>query len=837
MIMKHLSSYLTLLFLVLTGTTLQSCKDDEKETPPAPTAEITLTTGTIGTNSVDLLLGNTNMTEYAYQVSTNLTTAAPSAAILFGTGTSGKLKEGENTITITGLEGNTEYMIHLATKSEAGFGEKVFSQKIKTAQYTELVTLTARLFNGVSFHIEVPEGKHIGYSLMNRDNYLTFKQNFGYLDADFLMNSIEPLDKSATITYTEITDPETGEALTAFVPGEAIVLIVGEMQKGPDPWDPEKEKWMPCFDFDKFLGYGDGDDPLQETTPITEEECWTGVHSILYTNSKAPEIVDAEIKLELVKKTTRTVEYSITPDESILGFCYSYVDMATWDQLGELLDEDGRICWVTQNSQYGSEPTLVTCTNLQAGITYKLVVIGKINEDGTKHTIKTADFTVGEASKPAPEIQVKGIQAPAGETESPYIVWFNVKSLNKDVVSAKYLANSVGEWVKQLNSGSTYLAMMDQYGNAFDENAIAAMNSEAGFNISFPSWEDSETRLVVCGYNEEEVSNSPDKDKRGWADMRTIEEPAATPVTSALFDELTGEWTATATLFVSTYDPSTGGYVESINPTPKVAKVTISKALDYPTACPDEVYPMYPDQDKEYVDNLYADFLKSAEKYNRKCKQQNRLICEGLDITNYYSKYMSPYGLFINETYNAYDNDELFYAFGPKWYLQIDEGDQVSVPTDLNRIAPVSAWYYETLYFSGISTDGYDPTLKNFKVTVSDDKQTLTIEPAVVDGMNFYPSLISITNGYASAQAKCASLVLTKGWTAASAKASAKQTDKYTPQEIQGTTSFNRAKTYHRTRLGKVKVITYQKATVEPISIKEVRKTGLEKNSLKRPVR
>lgn len=831
MIMKHLTSYLTLLFLVLTGATLQSCKDDDKETPPAPAPEITLETGTIGTNSVDLKLGNTSMTEYAYQISTNLTTAAPSAAILFGTGTTGKLKEGENTITITGLEGNTEYLIHLATKSEAGFGEKVFSQKIKTAQYTELLTITARLFNGISFHVEVPEGKRIGYSLLNRDNYLGFKEQFGYLDADFLMgNGNEPLDKSATITFTEFIDPDTQEPVTAFVPGEAIVVIIGEMQKGPDPWDPEKEIWLPCFDFEKYHNYGGGDPgPLQETSPVTEEECWTGVHTTVYANAKAPEIVDAEIKLELVKRTTRTVEYTVTPDESILGFCYNYIDMATWDMLGEMLDEDGRICWLTANSQYASEPTQVACTNLQAGVTYKLVVIGKVNEDGTKHTIKTLDFTAGEATKAAPEIEVKGIKAPEGETESPYIVWYNVKALTKDVVSAKYLANSIGEWVKSLNSGTTYVAMMDQYGNAFDESAITAINSEAGFNISFPSWEDSETRLVVCGYNDEEVGNSPDKDNRGWADMRTIEEPAATPVSSTLFDELTGDWTATATL----YDFTTG----NVNPTPKVAKVTISKALEYPTTCPDEVYPIYPDQDKEYVDNLYADFLTSAAKYNRKSQQQNRLICEGLDITSFYTKYMSPYGLFINETYNAYDNDELFYAFGPKWYLQIDEGDQVSVPTDLNRIAPVSAWYYETLYFSGISTEGYDPTLKNFKVTVSDDKQTLTIEPAIVDGKTFYPSLISITNGFANAHAKCASLVLTKGWTAASAKASMRQTAKFTPQEVQATSHFSRAKTYHRTRLGEVKVIHYKQATVEPLSFKEVRKAILEKAGAKRPVR
>lgn len=836
MFMKHLSCYLTLMFLVLAGGILQSCKDNDEPTPPEPTPELTLTVGATGTNSVELKLTNTNMKEYAYQVTTNLSTAAPSAAILFGTGTTGTLTEGENSITITGLEGNTEYMVHLATKSDAGFGEKVLSQKIKTSAYTELVTITERHFTGISFHIEVPEGKHISYAVLERENYLAFKQQFGYTDAD-LLNKTQPISASATITFTEMTDEETGDTFARFRPGEALVVIVGEMEMGPDPWNPEQQTWIPCFDFEKYINNGSGPGPLAEGDPVTEEECWTGVHAAVYANCKAPERVDADIKIEQVTRTTRTVEYTVTPDETVIAYCYNYVDMATWESLMEQLGEDGLICWISSNSYTTKDPARVACTDLQPGVTYKFVVIGKVNEDGTKHCVYIEEFSAGEATKPAPEIVVTGIKAPEGQTESPYLVWFNIKALNKDVVSAKYLANDVSEWVKQLNTGTTYVAMMNQYGNPLDADAIAAMNTDAGYNLSFPSWEDSETRLVVCGYNDEEVANSPDKDTRGWADNRTIEEPAAPAVSSSLFNELTGDWTATATLLVSTYDAETGKYIESESPTPKIAKVTISQKLEFATTCPDEVYPMYPDKDKEYVDELYNDFLTSAEKYNRKVKQQNRLICEGLDITNYYTKYMSPYALFINESYNAYDTDELFFAFGPKWYLEIGEGDQVQVPTDLNRIPPVCAWYRQTIYFSGVSSDGYDPSLKGFKVTVSEDKQTLTVEPVVVDGQTYYPSLISITNGFASAEAKCAKLVLTKGWTDASARASMKKAPAFTPQEVQGTTYFNPAKPHHRTRIGSVKAIDYKHVTVKPLSYQKVREAKLQSLQVERPRR
>lgn len=836
--MKHLAYYLTLLLLVIGGGIMQSCKDDDQEAPPAPDPEGTLTAGTIGTNSVDLKVQATNMTDYAYQVTTNLSAAAPSAAILFGTGTTGKLQDGENIITITGLEGNTDYKVHLATKSDKGFG-KVLSVQVKTASYTEFVTITEYHYNGISFHIEVPEGKTVAWACLDRDWYIGAKQQFGYVDATWLTNASDEyiLTKSATVTYTEYTDPETGETYSPFAPGQAITLLVGEVEKGPDPWDPEKEVWMPKFDFEKYNQEGGGGGPLAEDAPVTEDECWTtDLHRSMLINTKAPTNTDAPVKIEVLNSTTLSVTFRLTPDEKLLAYAYMYIDMATWETLTSAFGEEGALYWATSNSNVATEPTEVKISGLQEGITYKLVVIGKANEDGTLRSVTMKDFQTIEPTKPAPVVVVTGIDAPSGEQASPYLVWFNVKAPNRDVVTAKYLCNSVGEWTKSLNSGNTYVAMMNQYGQPLDNDAVAAINSASGFNISFASWEDSENRLAVCGYNDEETCNSPDKDDRGWADKRTMEEPALPAVSSSLFDDLSGEWTATVTRFVSTYDAATGKYIEKEETTPKVTKVTISQTLDYPATCPEEVYKVYPKLTKEQVDELYDGFLQSTAKYNRKVKGQNRLICQGLDIagTSMYTKFMSPYGLFINTTYNAYDNDELFHTWGPKWYLQIGENDQVIVPTDLSRIPPVTAWYYETLYLTGISSDGYDPTMKSFSVTVSDDKQTMTIQPNIVNNVTYYPSLISITAGQAISQAKCSKFVLTKG----TAKASSVSNNRNLASvSVPALADFKPAKISHRTRLNTAKPIIYKKATAKPVSFKEIQKAKLEKLNIRRPVR
>ena len=112
--MKQLIHYM--IFFVLSAGMLSACKKDDPTPPVPPGPEMTLETGTIGTNTAELKLTNNGMTAYAYQVTNNLNATAPTAAILFGTGTSDSLKQGENIITVTGLEGNTDYLLHLATK-------------------------------------------------------------------------------------------------------------------------------------------------------------------------------------------------------------------------------------------------------------------------------------------------------------------------------------------------------------------------------------------------------------------------------------------------------------------------------------------------------------------------------------------------------------------------------------------------------------------------------------------------------------------------------------------------------------------------------------------------
>ncbi|MEG0498833.1 MAG: hypothetical protein RR522_03030, partial [Alistipes sp.] len=99
------------------------------------------------------------------------------------------------------------------------------------------------------------------------------------------------------------------------------------------------------------------------------------------------------------------------------------------------------------------------------------------------------DFKAADPSKPAPTMSVTGITAPEGETESPWKIWFNVKCTSKDAEGAKYLCNTVREWVMEMNSsGVTYSQMMDSYGNELTKAEVAKINSNEGLNLVFDSW-------------------------------------------------------------------------------------------------------------------------------------------------------------------------------------------------------------------------------------------------------------------------------------------------------------------------------------------------------------
>jgi hypothetical protein len=111
-----------------------------------------------------------------------------------------------------------------------------------------------------------------------------------------------------------------------------------------------------------------------------------------------------------------------------------------------------------------------------------------------------------------------------------------------------------------------------------------------------------QSRLVVQGVNDEGTPSDVDNDENAFADNKSIRVLPKERVESPLFDELTGEWTATATVWYNTYINNVLTKID----TTVVSKVVIGETTSAETT-PEEVYEVYQETlgaeySKEYVD-------------------------------------------------------------------------------------------------------------------------------------------------------------------------------------------------------------------------------------------
>ena len=136
--------------------------------------------------------------------------------------------------------------------------------------------------------------------------------------------------------------------------------------------------------------------------------------------------------------------------------------------------------------------------------------------------------------------------------------------------------------------------------------------------------------------------------------------------------------------------------------------------------------------------------------------------------------------MFIHDSYGAVNNAGIFYDFGNKWYLEIDEEGNLTAPFNSDRLYPTNAWNYSSeLYMTGITPadgQGYaysimrpigDPEIwPAFDVELSEDHNTMTIKAYELNGMPAYPNLSYESYGYSYVVywTVCSEVVLTRGW-------------------------------------------------------------------------
>lgn len=777
-----------------------SCVGNKKEVSSASLELISA-----GTTSAEVCLKTRHLAEYAWTVGKD-GEVETNPSVLFVIGNTGSLVDGDNTINIEGIEGNTNYRLAVAFKiSDKSFYEEVLTLDFNTVDYPEGLSLVNTTHDGFSVYLKRPvsvnSGNVVRFGATNLAMYNLAKE-YKAPDSEMLCINDEVygtfVKGDSLITYNNdniVRKDKNGNDVLyegaevilhdQIVPGEPMVFLAGEFGRGEvDGWG---EGWYNAlFDLDAYydaLGGGSINPwSVKAEGDIDESKFWTGYNQKINYVVKQPEPLDEQVKVEIeaaaVKGTLR-----ITPDEGVFQYCYYVCDDATLEENLKYIDgNEEYLQWLITSAfgytigcvsgQGAAEIKLETVTRLEPENRYHFLITAMGDPDGITQNFQHLTFQTTEKNMAAPEVVVTAVDP---EEASPYRVYFNVKCPGKNAAGGKYAANYSREFEMTLKKGKTYEDIIYQ-GYYFSAEDMKQINSDEGLTISYPSVPDETTRLAVMLYNDEDTSNKiKGTDDPAVADNKSDKEPAKTPVSSPLFTDLLGEWTMTADVTQYSYIDGVGGYYPAGQ---RSCKVTIVDKLTYPETLPEDVYDLYKNQTREYVDALYSEFKAEAEIYNAWLKGQNRLLCLGFGYADYpyvlpeNGTYKDAYDLFTDKNHSAYDNRSLFWDFGPKWYLEVAADGTVSVPFNDLHMYPMLGWTLSyDIYMAAYGEAGVlfndNRNTMYFPVSVSDGKITVNPIKDLFGGL-WYPSAgFNYYGGFRSDDCVINSeLTLTRGYSA-----------------------------------------------------------------------
>lgn len=833
--------------------------NDKPEPEPTPevVAELSAEISKVSTSSATAKVTTKNLASVAYLLETK--DADFAADIVYATGTTVECKDGVNTLSLQSLKPNTNYVLVIAGATVAEeFYEDVVKVNFTTEGFTEELTFFDIDYMSVSAHFNYPHDK------VQKDNVLKwgicefpiyYENIAGQSDADMINRHDTAwgphiyFTDSKTWVFNELEsyldqDPNAEDAAALYspiVPGQPMYLMIGEFTMDrTDHWGWGDGYYKPLFDSKKYWA-----DVNATGRYPDQNDYWSGFYRRDFFQSKEPSKMSAkpEVKMDL---TPIGGKVTITPPAGVHSYCFGVMDSGTYMQLLSLLNNKAEyVQWyITSFHAFASGIALAASGevtfelsdlyNLEHNTNYTLYITSLGDAQGSKQSFAKFPFTMPNPTEAPAKIEVKGISNPEGADRHDQ-VWFNVKCTEGTIIDAKMLANYERDWASLINqykkSGYTedeaWEIAVDTYGLPLDETEIAAMKTAEGYSFWYSSRADATTVCAVRTRNSQGVVTV------AHGSMRSIKEPAATPVNSTLFEDLKGEWTASTTISYKHYhfreNPPAGvdNNYQLVVEEPISCKVTIGE-IGYEKTLPESVYDLFFKasnlKTKEEVDAVYQQFKTTVDDFNTHVRNQNRILLQGFDLEydvdllpcsnpehtdkpdgKVYTKYASPYDLFIadEKTYSAYNYESPVFDFGPKWYLEIAADGSVYAPFNPDYFSPMSQWYQNVYQFMGINyrseggkeaTDYKVYTLPNFNgqmgyfpVTISEDKNTITIHPVQLtytaqddNGVNhqytdnFYPNIVresaSIAGvGYQVYSRIIAPIVLTRGYKAPAA--------------------------------------------------------------------
>ncbi|MBQ2970331.1 MAG: hypothetical protein IJE15_08105 [Bacteroidaceae bacterium] len=749
------------------ATCLTSCKKDE-----GPTLDITVNGSEelaeeIRSTSASFTLKTSDVDSVAYYVELGAASESDyDATVLYATareeGRVVPVVDGENTITVYSLEGNTEYTVFFVYAKDGKFVMK--SKVFTTPAYDRIITVVESKKDGFKFHFNVPDTMHYMYAFLPAEQYHAFRNNWGHNDLGFLSDG-RKLKGPQTVTINSGEDwIDEGDGGFFIHPGSSYMLLMGECDAegnlyaeinedyvNDDPWGGG---WGPLAPATR-----EGSSTAPRMGDYTEEPWYTDdmYPSKTYARQHllaALTMVDSKVKVELTGKTERRIKIRCSAEDGV-EYVVAPMMEAQYEDFVNLVTEVAVPSTLLEYYGYdrysGTQDFELDENSISIAVdsTYVISVVGIYDEDASIISYDTLQVTLTKSTKPAAEVTVTGL-----EPTDANFVWFNVKSEKQNVYAAKHIANYTKEVKKMLNEGYTYEMLLEYYGEYLSEEDVKAINSAEGLNLSIYSMEDSETTLLIGAFNEEEGMTA-------YAGVgRSAEKPALDPVDSPLFEDLKGEWTARFIHQVSEYSYETFDYTYYTDTT--YTTLTLGESFDNSPATFDASHEYYANvynshyniaiengateaEADEYAQKMvaeqFAEYKAMVTKYENKYKGQNYILGLGLNEAHTFA---TPWDLFCATNYTAADVEELFYAYGPKLFFQVQQDGSLQLLCDatMTSLTPAAAWGSSEYVVVGYNpTNSDNPYNGNFPVEISEDKNTLVIKGVDNGGEMCYPAI------------------------------------------------------------------------------------------------
>ena len=823
--MKNFFTHFFAVIALVAGVATAACTPED---PLTPSADATVNVELVSADQISATLKITvqGISDFAYLMSDK---DDLEAFQIIGSGekvtVSDTSKPQSFDIKIEDLSPSTSYTLLVAAHVVGGeFYDEVVKTEFSTTGFGQALTVIEQMYDGFKVHLTIPEdvkqrGNAIRYTTACLPMFnLQLQREF--FPQDMLMtNAGQVTETDKTIIYDEyhnvprdangdiivgedglyetFSDPKTPGEPGVFLAGEFSwyhlqeydpELGPGNKDTGPFGWG---EGWFVAeYDYASFIPVWDSPD----FEPLMSEQFWTGYYERIQVDCLPPQPMKGNVEIEVSDKKPIDALIRFTPDDSVLMYSLYIVEESEYQvNVLPLLDNNEEYMqWFTASYfAIFNGPTMTVTdgsateiylsdwyidTKSYAGKSFRVFVTGMGDMYGHTQCFNTIQFTLPEKTLPAPEVTVTAV-----ESSDPYSITFNIRNTSPDgqkITEAKFVCNYVREFNTILKSYS-YNSLLEQLGYPFGPQEIQAINSSKGFDLTFTSRENATSRVAVLVYNWEGTSNNVNASMSpAVCEYTTPRAPYRPKVNSSLFTELLGEWEATASMrkYVASEDGNGGSWVADGTQT---SPVTIAAGVEYPETLPNSVYDTYAKAglSKSETDALYTEFKKLAKDYNNRTRGFNRLLCLGYNFTS--EEYMldlvaTPFDLFCDEEYGAADLSSLFYDFGPKWNLEIDQDGSVWLPLDTEREFPMATWNFGmdyTFYMFGIGTETFISgpvynkqgkllTDARFPVEVSDDRNTITIKPIEYTDSNgkketYYPCIAQLQNGQASPLMPC----------------------------------------------------------------------------------